>query len=75
MQDLGTLGGQNSAAQAINAAGQIVGFSDLSTTNVTHAVLWTAPNQIQDLGTLGGSHAIAKSINDLGEVVGWSSVP
>jgi probable HAF family extracellular repeat protein len=75
MQDLGTLGGQNSAAQAINTMGQIVGFSDLSTPDVTHAVLWIRPNQIQDLGTLGGSNAIAKGINDLGQVVGWSSVP
>jgi probable HAF family extracellular repeat protein len=75
MQDLGGLGGQNSAAQAINRAGQIVGFSDLSATGTTHAVLWSAPNQIQDLGTLGGTYAVAKGINDMGQVVGWSSLP
>jgi probable HAF family extracellular repeat protein len=50
MQDLGTLDGRNSAAQSINAAGQIVGFSDMSSPGVTHAVLWTGSNQIQDLG-------------------------
>ena len=75
MQDLGSLGGQNSAAQAINTAGQIVGFSDLSTSNVTHAALWLAPNEIQDLGTLGGNYAVAKGINDVGQVVGWSTLP
>jgi probable HAF family extracellular repeat protein len=73
MQDLGILGGPNSAAQAINSKSQIVGFSDLSQT-VTHAVLWTAPNQIQDRGTLGGNYATAQSINDLGQVVGWSTL-
>jgi probable HAF family extracellular repeat protein len=70
---LPTLGGQNSAAQAINGESQIAGFSDVSQT-VTHAVLWTAPNQIQHLGTLGGNDATAQSMNDLGQVVGWSTL-
>jgi probable HAF family extracellular repeat protein len=74
MQDLGTLGGQNSSGLAINGKSQIAGFSDLSQT-VTHAALWTAPNQIQDLGTLGGNYAVAQGINDLGQVVGWSTLP
>jgi|CZLA01.1.fsa_nt_gi probable HAF family extracellular repeat protein len=73
MQALVTLGGQSSAAQAINSNSQIVGFSDLSQT-VTHAVLWTASDQIQDLSTLGGNYATAQSINDLGQVVGWSTL-
>jgi probable HAF family extracellular repeat protein len=73
MQDLGTLGGPNSSGLAINGKSQIVGFSDLSQTG-THAVLWTAPNQIQDLGALGGHYATAQSINDLGEVMGWSTL-
>jgi len=75
MQDLGTLpGGANSAATAINDAGQIVGKSDSAATPF-HAVLWTAPGSIQDLGTLpGGSCSDAAGINANGTVVGESEV-
>jgi probable HAF family extracellular repeat protein len=73
MQALATLGGQNSSALAINSNSQIVGFSYLSQT-VTHAVLWSAPDQIQDLGTLGGSNSVAHGINDLGQVIGESTL-
>jgi chitinase len=74
MQDLGTLGGQNSSAEAINLAGQIGGQADVSA-GITHAALWTASNQIQDLGTLGGTYAYARGINDKGAVVGASYLP
>jgi probable HAF family extracellular repeat protein len=74
MRDLGTLGGQNSTALAINSKSQIVGFSDLSQTGVTHAVLWTAPNKMKDLGSLGGSNSTAQGINDSGQVVGGSTL-
>jgi uncharacterized membrane protein len=40
MADLGTLGGTNSIAVAINAAGDIAGYSTLPGDTVTHAVLW-----------------------------------
>jgi probable HAF family extracellular repeat protein len=74
MQELGTLGGQNSTALAINSENQIVACSDLSQAGVTHAVLWTGPNQMQDLGTLGGNNSTVQSINDLGQVVGGSTL-
>ena len=46
MKPLGTLGGKNSRAFAINNAGQIVGESETATGEV-HATLWTV-NQIID---------------------------
>src|SRR3954451_1709720 len=43
IQDLGTLGGNSSQANAINAKGQMVGWAQLANGS-THAVLW-APGQ------------------------------
>jgi len=54
MQDLGTLGGNSSAAYGINNTGQVVGEADLSSIS-THAFLWTASAGMKDLGSLGGN--------------------
>lgn len=78
--DLGTLGGANSTAFGINAAGQVAGGSQ-RTTGVGHAFLWTpnTPNgttgTMIDLGTLSGNSADfsdARGINAAGQVVGFS---
>lgn len=75
MRDLGTLGGQQSSAGAINAVGQVVGWSTLKEAPggvpVTHAFLWQN-GTMKDLGTLGGDYSRAFGINSLGEVVGES---
>ncbi len=42
MADLGTLGGTEGIARAINEAGQIVGES-LTAAGARHATLWTVP--------------------------------
>lgn len=69
--DLGTLGGRSSRATAINAAGQIVGTSDLDERD-THAFLWDK-GAMTDLGTLGGgTYSVAEDINASGQVVGTS---
>lgn len=73
MTDLGNLGSNFavfSRANAINASGQVVGYS-LNDYGDRRAFIYSAGNMIS-LGTLGGSESVALGINSLGHVVGWS---
>jgi probable HAF family extracellular repeat protein len=81
--DLGTLGGPESEAAAINEHGQVVGWGDTTASDVLgdpvpHAFLWQQ-GKLTDLGALGSlseSHAPkshASGINDRGQVVGDST--
>jgi probable HAF family extracellular repeat protein len=75
VQDIGNLGRQSdTAAWAINNAGQIVGQS---TTNqaVTHAFLWDS-GKMTDLGSLTGPRgsSTAFAISDNGQVLGIPAV-
>lgn len=70
---LGTLGGRESRAYAINESGEIVGTSDLATPNEYHAFHWHG-GVMTDLGTLGGLRSQATDINDAGQIVGTSTV-
>ena len=69
--DLGTLGGVQSAARAVNESGIVVGRSELSALNagVAHAARWN-DGGTTDLGTLGGISSEARAINERGEIVG-----
>ena len=74
MTDLGTLGGNDSQGDAINASGQVAGNSQTKTTGIngTHAALWSGKKAI-DLGALAplaGSYSTAYGINDSGQVAG-----
>jgi len=69
--DLGTLGGTQSLARAINARGEIVGWAFPEGAATQRAVLWSG-GVATDLGTLGGEVADAHDINDHGVVVGSS---
>ena len=74
--DLGTLGGGNSYAKAINNAGIVVGHSEIveaSTTNNAF-VASTSVNgwNMINLGTLGGANSYAVDINNSNQVVGFS---
>ncbi len=70
MADLGTLGGDASAANAVNGSGAVVGWANDSAGH-QRAFLWTG-GTMKDLGTLGGTEGEAKSINASGTIVGWA---
>ena len=71
--DLGTLGGTESIATAINASGQITGGST-NASGAYHAFLW-ANGTMKDLGTLGGPSSQGQSINRSGEIAGYAQLP
>jgi probable HAF family extracellular repeat protein len=71
MHDLGTLGGPDSEANAINDSGEVVGDASLRPLS-THAFLYNN-GIMQDLGTLGGAESRADAINDLGQIAGRAS--
>ena len=70
--DLGTLGGNESEALAVNRRGQVAGHSRIGGAVVKHAFLIADPGRMDDLGSLGGAGAmsIAHDVNDEGAVVG-----
>jgi len=85
--DLGTLGGNQSAAYAINDRGQVAGFSTnavpdplsflyliLGSSNgtQTRAFLWDKDSGMQDLVSLGGGNAFGFFLNRHGQVAGFS---
>jgi probable HAF family extracellular repeat protein len=71
--DLGTLGGDRSAANDINNAGQIVGWT-MNASNRMRAFSFDGSGMV-DLGTLGGSEAAAEAVNDGGDIAGSARAP
>jgi probable HAF family extracellular repeat protein len=76
MEDLGTLSGSSSQANALNDQGQVVGSItiDEGDESVSHAFIWSAREGMRDLGTLGGPDSSAADISPDGEVVGNSFI-
>ena len=90
LQDLGTLGGNDSFAATINDPGLVYGMSytgtvpnDMTGVPTVHPFLWTN-GQIRDLGSLGGTLAMPGSLtygpfgallNRRGDAIGTSTLP
>lgn len=72
MQDLGTLGGNQSDAGGMNDDGVVVGASSLPGDSTTNPFLWKPGYGMEDLGNLGGSYSAATGINSFEQVVGIS---
>jgi probable HAF family extracellular repeat protein len=77
MQDLGTLGGGESSANAINSAGHIVGYA-VNSNNISRAFLYDGSKMV-DLNSLippGSGFAnleAAVGINDSGQIAGYGT--
>ena len=67
--DIGTLGGPNSVAYAINDRGVVVGGSDFSFQQPSQAFRWSG-GTMEPLGSLGGSFGVAYAVNNNGWIVG-----
>ncbi|MGO4380898.1 HAF repeat-containing protein [Pseudoduganella sp. RAF19] len=72
--EIGTLGGNESVANAINNSGLVTGAA-LTATNAWHAYRYDESLRMRDLGTLGGNSSVGTAINDQGHVVGYADTP
>ena len=71
IQNLGTLGGFRVAGRAINASGQVAGFSTMANFQ-RRAFFWNGTT-MQNLGTFGGTESDANDINAAGHVTGFAT--
>ncbi len=79
---LGTLGGRDSVALAVNTQGEIVGWSDTGTINGQQAFIFkdgqmSNLNSMADVGKRKSAKNLkfATGINDDGDIVGFMDVP
>ncbi len=73
LKDLGTLGGRQGYARAINDVGYAAGYSYTDTAQVL-GFFYNGSSMVS-VGTLGGTRSEAYGINNVGQVVGVSTLP
>ncbi|WP_395407050.1 HAF repeat-containing protein [Pseudoduganella sp. UC29_106] len=69
--EIGTLGGSESFANAINNAGVVTGAA-LTAQNAWHAYRYDESQGMRSLGTLGGNSSVGTAINDKGYIAGYA---
>ncbi|WP_426337418.1 HAF repeat-containing protein [Pseudoduganella sp. R-31] len=69
--EIGTLGGTDSTANAINNQGVVTGGA-LTANNAWHAFRYEESLGMRDLGTLGGSSSVGTALNESGHIVGYA---
>jgi probable HAF family extracellular repeat protein len=69
--EIGTLGGSDSTANAINNQGMVTGAA-LTANNAWHAFRYDEALGMRDLGTLGGSSSVGTALNESGHIVGYA---
>jgi uncharacterized membrane protein len=74
MTDLGSLPGEDSRPNALNAYGEIVGYTHQSLYDPDHAVLWKN-GLLHDLGSFGSKVKQAIAINAAGHILVSTSRP
>ena len=71
--EIGTLGGSDSTANAINDQGVVTGGA-LTANNAWHAFRYDEAQGIRDLGTLGGRSSVGTALNQSGHIVGYADI-
>jgi probable HAF family extracellular repeat protein len=74
MRDLGTFGGSESWAYAINNSGKVTGYAATSVPYPYHHAFLYSGGKMRDLGTLGGTESWAFDLNEADKVVGSANL-
>jgi len=75
VRDLGSFGGPDAVANALNDLGQVVGDASSATNGEFHAFRWSRQTGLIDLNRPGVGYSSARDINNKGLVAGTARFP